>query len=89
VHIKLLDPATGAVLWHHRPQIRYLLSIMANDGWALVDMPFKLPAAGVLEVSILNKAMEEKLFLLDELLIRKAETSLYREGAVYLNGREY
>jgi len=62
---------------------------MANDGWALVDLPFTLPADGVLEVAILNKAMEEEVFLLDELIIRKEGTKLYREESDYLNGREY
>jgi len=89
IYIKLLDRETGALLWQYRPQIRYLLSVMANDGWALVDVPFKLPTEGVLEISLLNKAMKEKAFLLDESIIRKSGTGLYREGAVYLNGRRY
>lgn len=89
VNIKLIDPETGAILWQHRPQIRYLLAIMANDGWSLVDLPFTLPADGVLEVSVLNKAMEEEHFLLDELIIRKGGTSLYREGAVFKDNRYY
>lgn len=89
VHVKVLDPETGAVLWQHRPQIRYFLSIMANDGWALVDLPFTLPADGILEVSLYKKGMTEESFLLDELLIRKGETALYREGEVFENNRDY
>gem|GEM_PF-582106 len=89
VNVKLLDPTTGAVMWQHRPQIRYFLSVMANDGWSLVDLPFTLPADGVLEVSILNKAMEEQLFLVDELIIRKSRTDLYKEEVVFCNNRYY
>ncbi|MFK7979585.1 MAG: hypothetical protein AB8G86_06365, partial [Saprospiraceae bacterium] len=89
VNVKLIDPKTGVVLWRHRPQIRYFLKVMANDGWSLVDLPFKLPADGVLEVSILNKAMEDELFLMDELIIRKGGTNLYRAGENYWNGRVY
>ena len=89
VYIKLIDPETDAVLWQFRPQIRYLLSVMANDGWALVDLPFSLPTDGILEISIGNKEMEEQPFLVDELMIRKEETELYRKGEIYWNNRAY
>ncbi len=89
LQVKLTDPETGALLWQSRPQIRYLLSVMANDGWALVEFPFELAEAGILEVSLQNVAMEEQIFLVDELLIRKAETDLYKNGVDFKNGRYY
>ena len=89
LRVKLTDPKTGAVLWQYRPQIRYLLAVMANDGWSLVEIPFELPAAGVLEVSLENKAMTTQSIFVDELIIRKGETDLYKRGVDFWNGRYY
>lgn len=89
LHLKLTDPKTGEILWQHRPQIRYLLSVMANDGWALVEQSFELPAAGFLEASLVNSAMVEEEFFVDELIIRKKETDLYKLGLEFWNNRYY
>ena len=90
IHAKLWHPETGELLWQYNPQIRYLLSVMANDGWSLVEMPFELKGTGILEISIENNAMENQAFFVDELLIRKSSTDLYKaDNPMFKNNRYY
>jgi len=90
IHAKLWHPETGELIWQYNPQIRYLLSVMANNGWSLVEMPFELRDAGILEISIENKAMANQSFFVDELIIRKSSTDLYKaDNPTFKNNRYY
>lgn len=89
MHAKLTNPETGAILWESRPQIRYLLSIMANDGWALVEMEINIPENGLLEVNLQNEAMTNDSFFVDELLIRGKGTDVYKVDKEYFKNNRY
>jgi len=90
IRAKLRHPETGDILWQYNPQIRYLMSVMANDGWALVEMPFELKDKGILEISIENKAMKKQPLFIDELIIRKSSTDLYKaDNPTFKNNRYY
>jgi len=90
IHVKLRHPETGELIWQYNPQIRYFLSVMANDGWSLVEMPFDLPDTGILEIAIGNKAMDKQSFFVDELFIRKSSTDLYKaDNPTFKNNRYY
>ena len=90
VHAIIRHPETEEILWRFRPQLRYLLSVMANDGWSLVELPLDFSKNGILEISIINEAMEGQPLVIDELMIRKKGTDLYKkDGSGFVNNRYY
>lgn len=91
LEIRMLHPETKAVIWRRKPQIRYLLSAMANSGWSLVEISIPIyEASGTLEVSIVNEAMTEQDFVVDELMIRPEGVDVYQENqSLFWNNRWY
>lgn len=89
LYIKLYDAKTGGLLWQEFPQIRYGLSVMAKEGWSLLEIPIVIPQEGRLEISVHNASLGDKVINVDELLIRRANTDLYRPGELSKNNRFY
>ena len=91
VHAKLRHPETNEIVWQTSPQIRYLLSIMANDGWSLVELPIDIVENGILEVTVKNEAMTNQSFFVDEILIRNNVTDVYKTSGsqLFKNNRYY
>ena len=89
LHIQLYDTATDTLIWQEIQQIRYWLSVMARDGWSLVEVPIEISREGRLEISVHNEGADNKKVRVDELMIRPVDTDLYREGRLYQNNRYY
>ena len=89
VNFRIYNPENNAKIWEFKPQIRYLIPVMDNNGWCLFELPIKIENTGILEISLFNKEMRNKPFFADELLIRKKSTDVYMEGAIYENNRWY
>jgi hypothetical protein len=62
-----------------------IIAAIDNNGWALVELPYqpKGPRNGV-SISLKNHETSSGVLYVDELLIRPADTNLYREDAEHL-----
>lgn len=90
VHAKIRHPQTNEIVWQFSPQIRYLLSVMDNNGWCLIEMPLDIKENGLLEITIKNEAMTNQPFIIDELMIRTEGTDLYKStNKNFINNRYY
>jgi hypothetical protein len=88
-NIKLYHPETQALLWNFKPQVRYLIPVMDNNGWCLFELPIELPESeSILEIGLWNKEMKKSPFFVDELIIRKASTDIYQKP-LFKNNRWY
>jgi len=90
IHFKLYHPVDKKVVWEFKPQLRYLIPVMDNNGWCLFELPFEVVENGWLDVGLENVEMTDQSFWLDELFIRPATLDVYKgDDLLFKNNRYY
>lgn len=84
--------AQGNHLRQYKQDIHRLIDLFDNNGWAMVELPFKPASAeSTFTLTIQNKRLRGQRILLDELLVRPAKLDLYGkpDGQIWWNNRHY
>lgn len=84
--------AQGQLLRQHGQDIHRLIDLFDNNGWAMLELPFKPASAeSTFRLTIQNKRLRGQRILLDELLVRPADLDIYGRfnDTLWWNNRHY
>ena len=79
IKIQQEDPNTGEQRELKQESLSYFLRTIVN-GWGLFDMPFYVPEGGSNVKIYLHRENTDQEFSVDEILVKPADITLYRNG---------